>query len=282
MVIVGDEYVDLPTPSGSMRTHILRPVARGRYPAIVFYSEIFQVTAPIRRTAAMLAGHGYIVAVPEVYHEYEAAGVALAYDQAGSDRGNFLKTHKPLAAYDADARSAIEYLLSRPDCTGKVGAMGICLGGHLAFRAAMHPDVAATVCFYATDIHSGTLGEGKHDDSLARARRDSGRALDGVGTTGSTCADRRPDEAAGPAERVEHAPELARSQWRARVSAGRGCTVRPGACACHDDAGVRLLSSQARAGRPACHGLTPDLIYRQLTARCQRSPRASVLVSTRA
>ena len=169
MVIVSDEHVDLPTPSGSMRTHLLRPAAPGRYPAIVFYSEIFQVTAPIRRTAAMLAGHGYIVAVPEVYHEYEAPGVALAYDQAGSDRGNFLKTHKPLAAYDADARSAIEYLLSRPDCTGKVGAMGICLGGHLAFRAAMHPGVAATVCFYATDIHSGTLGEGKHDNSLARA-----------------------------------------------------------------------------------------------------------------
>ena len=169
MIILSDEHVDLPTPSGSMRTHILRPAARGKYPAIVFYSEIFQVTAPIRRTAAMLAGHGYIVAVPEVYHEYEAPGVALAYDQAGSDRGNFLKTHKPLTAYDADARSAIEYLLSRPDCTGKVGAMGICLGGHLAFRAAMQPEIAATVCFYATDIHSGTLGEGKHDDSLARA-----------------------------------------------------------------------------------------------------------------
>ena len=169
MVIVSDEHVDLATPSGSMRTHLLRPAAHGKYPVIVFYSEIFQVTGPIRRTAAMLAGHGYIVAIPEVYHEYEAPGVALAYDQAGSDRGNFLKTHKPLAAYDADARSAIEYLLSRPDCSGRVGAMGICMGGHLAFRAAMHPEVAATVCFYATDIHSGTLGEGKHDDSLARA-----------------------------------------------------------------------------------------------------------------
>ena len=169
MVIHSDEHIDLPTPSGAMRTHLFRPAVRGQYPGIVFYSEIFQVTAPIRRTAAMLAGHGYIVAVPEVYHEYEAPGVALAYNQAGSDRGNFLKTHKPLAAYDADARSAIEYLLSRPDCTGKVGAMGICLGGHLAFRAAMQPEVAATVCFYATDIHSGTLGEGKHDDSLARA-----------------------------------------------------------------------------------------------------------------
>jgi carboxymethylenebutenolidase len=46
--------------------------------------------------------------------------------------------------------------------------MGICLGGHLAFRTAMIPDVAATVCFYATDIHQGSLGKGKADDSLAR------------------------------------------------------------------------------------------------------------------
>ena len=169
MVIVDSESADIHTPTGPMRTQILRPAAPGRYPGIVFYSEIFQVTGPIRRTAAMLAGHGYVVALPEVYHEYEAAGVAFAYDQAGSDRGNALKTTKPVAAYDADARAVIDHLLARPDCTGKVGAMGICMGGHLAFRAAMNPEIAAAVCFYATDIHSGTLGEGKHDDSLARA-----------------------------------------------------------------------------------------------------------------
>ncbi len=117
----------------------------------------------------MLAGHGYIVAMPEVYHEFEPAGTILAYDQAGSDRGNFLKTAKAVSAYDADARAILDYLKARPDCTGKLGAMGICMGGHLAFRAAMNPDVTGTVCFYATDIHAGTLGEGKHDDSLARA-----------------------------------------------------------------------------------------------------------------
>jgi carboxymethylenebutenolidase len=169
MVILDNEHVDIDTPTGPMRLHIARPAAPGKYPGIVFFSEIFQVTAPIRRTAAMLAGHGYIVATPGVYHEYEAPGVAFAYDQAGSDRGNFLKTHKPLAAYDSDAQAAIAYLLARPDCTGKIGAMGICMGGHLAFRAAMNPEVSGTVCFYATDIHAGTLGEGKKDDSLARA-----------------------------------------------------------------------------------------------------------------
>ncbi|SNS75793.1 carboxymethylenebutenolidase [Granulicella rosea] len=174
MVIINNEHVDLETPSGVMRTHIVRPAAAGKYPGLIFFSEIFQITAPIRRTAAMLAGHGYIVAMPEVYHEFEPAGTILAYDQAGSDRGNYLKTAKSVAAYDADTRAILDYLKMRPDCTGKLGAMGICMGGHLAFRAAMEPDVAGTVCFYGTDIHSGTLGEGKHDDSMARAAEITG------------------------------------------------------------------------------------------------------------
>ena len=38
--------------------------------------------------------------------------------------------------------------------------MGICIGGHLAFRAAMNPDVRAAACFYATDIHKRSSGKG--------------------------------------------------------------------------------------------------------------------------
>src|SRR6267154_6699730 len=94
MIIINDEYVTLDTPTGPMRTHIVRPAAPGRYPGVIFYSEIFQITAPIRRTAAMLAGHGYVVAMPEIYPEFVEPGEVFAYDQAGSDRGNALKTTK--------------------------------------------------------------------------------------------------------------------------------------------------------------------------------------------
>jgi len=126
MIVIDNERVELSTPYGPMRTHIVRPTAPGKYPGIVFYTEIFQVTGPIRRTAAMLAGHGYVVAVPEIYHEFEAAGMVLAYDQAGADRGNVLKTTKELASFDADARAVLDHLKSRSDCTGQLGAMGIC------------------------------------------------------------------------------------------------------------------------------------------------------------
>lgn len=174
---VVDEIVELTTSYGPMRTHIVRPAAPGRYPGIIVYSEIFQITGPIHRTAAQLAGFGYIVAAPEIYHEFEAPGTVLAYDQAGADRGNELKTTKELASYDADARVVLDYLKSRSDCTGQLGAMGICIGGHLAFRASFQPDVRSTVCFYATDIHKGSLGKGMQDDSLERAKEIQGELL---------------------------------------------------------------------------------------------------------
>src|SRR3954464_7403874 len=143
MIIKEPETIDLPTPTGPMRTYIFRPAAAGRYPGLIFFSEIFQVTAPIRRTAAFLAGHGYVVAVPEVYHEFEPAGTILAYDAAGADRGNAHKVNKPVAGFDADARACIDHLKSRPDCIGKLGCIGICLGGHLSFRCATEPEIKA-------------------------------------------------------------------------------------------------------------------------------------------
>ena len=175
MIVLDSEHVDLVTPTGLMRTHIVRPAAPGRYPGLVFYSEIFQITAPVRRAAAMLASHGLVVALPEVYHEYEPAGTVLAYDQPGSDRGNELKYTKPVEAHDTDTRAVLDHLSSRSDCTRKLGAFGICLGGHLAFRAAFQPDVLATACFYATDLHKASLGQG--DDSLARAADLNGELL---------------------------------------------------------------------------------------------------------
>lgn len=171
MTIKDSESVDIETPRGSMRTYLFRPAAPGRYPGVVLYSEIFQVTGPIRRTAAMLAGQGFVVAVPEIYHEFEPAGTVLAYDQAGADTGNAHKTAKELSSYDDDARAVLSYLAGLEHCTGRLGVMGICIGGHLAFRAAMNQNVLAAACFYATDIHKHSLGKGMHDDSLERRAR---------------------------------------------------------------------------------------------------------------
>jgi carboxymethylenebutenolidase len=177
MTLREPETIELATPSGPMRTLVIRPAGTGRHPGILFHSEIFQNTGPIRRTAAWLAGHGFIVALPEIYHEYLPAGTVLAYDQAGSDVGNRLKTTKPLAGYDTDNAAVIAYLKSHDAGNGRVGSFGPCIGGHLTYRAALHPDVSAAACFYPTDLHKRSLGAGMNDDSLARAAEIKGELL---------------------------------------------------------------------------------------------------------
>jgi carboxymethylenebutenolidase len=175
-MILEESETDLVTPSGPMRTYLYRPKAVAKWPGVVLFSEIFQRTGPIGRMAALLAGQGFIVAVPEIFHELEPAGTVLGYDQAGADAGNRHKVAKSVAAYDADARAVLDHLVARNDCDGTLCSMGVCIGGHLAFRAAFDARVRAAACFYATDLHKGSLGLGG-DDSLARAGEIQGELL---------------------------------------------------------------------------------------------------------
>jgi carboxymethylenebutenolidase len=177
---VHDAIEDLETPTGPMRTYIYtpgdsRPAAR--YPGLILYSEIFQQTAPVRRLAVQFTGHGYVVMVPEVYHEHLAPGTVLGYDDAGKDKGNACKYSTPLSTFDNDAAVLVQALSRHVSCNGRLGAVGICLGGHLALRAALRPEILAAACFYATDLHSATLGAGKQDDSLRRLGEIRGELL---------------------------------------------------------------------------------------------------------
>ncbi len=168
MTTLTSSSVDLATTRGPMRVHLFAPQSAGRVPGVVFYSEIFQVTGPIRRMAAALCGEGFLVAVPEVYHEFEPLGSVLGYDTQGSERGNELKYKKTLASYDEDVDIVVNYLALHSQCNGRIASYGVCLGGHLAVRAGLHPKVQAAAAFYPTDLHTGTLGAGKQDETLLR------------------------------------------------------------------------------------------------------------------
>ena len=179
-MIVRSEFVDLPTPTGPMRTHVYTPAAAGpgaRWPGVLLYPEIYQQTGPITRLSLQFAGHGYVVMAPEIYHEHEPPGTVLAYDAAGTAKGNAYKHATRLSTFDADAAVVIAALKAHPACTGSVGTVGFCIGGHLAFRAALHREIRAACCFYPTDLHSGTLGEGQKADTLQRASEVGGELV---------------------------------------------------------------------------------------------------------
>ncbi len=161
-----------------MRTFLAAPAAAGSYPAIWCYSDIFQLSGPMLRSCSRLAGYGFVVAAPEIYHRIEPPGTVIAFDDAGRDRGMGDAGKTPVADFDADCRAGLDWLGKQPNVApGQLGAMGFCIGGHLAFRAALQPDVRATVCFYGTGINNGKLGRDADAGSLQRAGEIRGELL---------------------------------------------------------------------------------------------------------
>ena len=177
-MIITTEYVDIPSGGAPMRMFVAAPKAPSKYPGIVCYSDIFQLTGPMLRSVSRLAGYGFVAAAPEIYHRIEPAGSAIPFDDAGRIRGMDDAAKTPVAHFDEDRRTALDYLGKHPlVAPSQLGAMGFCIGGHLAFRAALDPDVRATVCFYGTGIHDGKLGQDRDAGSLARSGEIRGKLL---------------------------------------------------------------------------------------------------------
>jgi carboxymethylenebutenolidase len=177
-MIVETSYTDIPVAKSPMRAFIAAPHASGKFPGILCYSDIFQLTGPMLRVCVRLAGYGFVAAAPEIYHRIEPPGCAILFDDAGRTRGLENAAKTPVSDFDSSCRAAVDWLAAHPKVAyGNLGAMGFCIGGHLAFRAALQPDVRATVCFYGTGIHNGKLGKDADAASLAQASKIRGELL---------------------------------------------------------------------------------------------------------
>lgn len=128
--------------------------------AIVVIQEIFGVNAGIRRKCDRLAEDGYLAIAPDLFWRLEPdveldPDVPEQFQQALAVMGQF---DQDLGVRDIEA--TIRAARARLSPGGKVGAVGYCLGGRLAFKTAARTDVNASVCYYGVGIDS-LLGE-KH------------------------------------------------------------------------------------------------------------------------
>jgi carboxymethylenebutenolidase len=172
-----EDEVRVPAPDGEIRSVVIRPVGEGgRWPGVLLYTDIFQLTESTLRTARRLASAGFVVCVPEIYPHGALAGVALEFDDAGKEAGLAGAAETTTAQFDSDRAAVLDFLQGRAD-VGELFAVGFCIGGHLAFRAAFDPRIAATVCFYPTGLHDGALGADADAGSLARAGDIQGRLM---------------------------------------------------------------------------------------------------------
>jgi carboxymethylenebutenolidase len=139
------EYVTYPSPqgSGTMKGYLARPAnATGKLPAIVVIHENRGLNPYIEDVTRRLATEGYVAFAPD----------ALA--PLGGYPGDEEKAAQMFAQLDAakrteDLASAVDYVKSRPDVNGKIGAVGFCFGGTIVNTIATRfPDLKAAVPFY--------------------------------------------------------------------------------------------------------------------------------------
>ena len=106
-MVITQDYADVPVGDRAMRTFVAAPRAPGRYPGVVFYSDIFQLTGSTLRWCMRLAGYGFVVAAPEIYHRIEPAGTVLEFDDEGKRRGQADAEATSVADFDDDIRAAL-------------------------------------------------------------------------------------------------------------------------------------------------------------------------------
>lgn len=138
-----------------MGGYLARPALPGPQPALLVLQEIFGVNAHIRDVADRFARQGYVTLAPELFHR-SAPGYEGSYDDV---QGGIAEASKLTpAGVEADLAAAHAYLQSYSSVRrDRIGAIGYCMGGRLAFLANAQLPLQAAVSYYGGGIVPGLL-----------------------------------------------------------------------------------------------------------------------------
>src|SRR5688572_2301600 len=147
------ERVSISTPDGDFWAYVARPAANTA-PAVVVIQEIFGVNQVMRDITDGLAAQGYLAICPDLFWRIEPG-----IDITDKSEAEWKRAFELFNAFDVDAgvediQATITTLRKDGQCSGKVGAVGFCLGGLLAFLTATRTDVDAAVSYYGVGIDS--------------------------------------------------------------------------------------------------------------------------------
>jgi carboxymethylenebutenolidase len=147
-------------PDGHFGAYLASPEA-GRGPGVIVIQEIFGVNDVVRQICDAHAARGRFALAPDLFWRLEP-GVQLT-DKTQEDWG---RAFGLMQRFDADKgvtdiQAAISHLRKVPGVSGKVGTVGYCLGGRLAYLSATRTDSDASVGYYGVYIQA-SLDEAKN------------------------------------------------------------------------------------------------------------------------
>jgi carboxymethylenebutenolidase len=147
------ERTTINTKDGTFGAYVARP-SRSPAPAVVVIQEIFGVNHVMRDIADGLAGQGYLAICPDLFWRIEPG-----IDITDKSEAEWKRAFELFNAFDVDAgvediAATIDHIRRDPGCDGKVGAVGFCLGGQLAFLTAARTGVDASVAYYGVGLEN--------------------------------------------------------------------------------------------------------------------------------
>jgi carboxymethylenebutenolidase len=158
------EKVQIPVAGAEkpMPVYVAIPEGAGPFPAVMVIEEIFGINGHIRDITERVAREGYLAVAPDVHHRAAPAPWwELDYDADGMKKGMELIPKLSLDGINADLKATLAFLRERKDVRGdRIGCMGFCIGGHVAYLAACTTDVKATASFYGGGVAAFSPGGG--------------------------------------------------------------------------------------------------------------------------
>ncbi len=153
MANVRTEQVELTVDGQKMPTFVAYPEAAGPRPAVLVFQEIFGVNAHIKDVATRIAREGYVAIAPDYHHRAWPLGTELPYNDEGMKKGMEVIPKLTFDGIEKDIDACLAYLKTKKEAnTQKLGAIGFCIGGHMAYLAAATRPIAATASFYGGGI----------------------------------------------------------------------------------------------------------------------------------
>lgn len=145
-------WIDIEAGDGQFGAYLALPRG-GKGPGIVLLQEIFGVNSHIRNVADQYAADGYVVLAPDLFWRH-GPRIELGYEDADWRRAVELKNATDVELAQQDIGHAVRALRAQPGVQGKVGAIGFCFGGLLAYHTAANGQVDVAVAYYGGGIQN--------------------------------------------------------------------------------------------------------------------------------
>lgn len=145
----------------SIDAYLAMPDRPGKFPGVIVIQEIFGVNDHIRDITKRLAKEGYVAIAPAIYQR-QAPGFETGYTEKDLEIGRKYKNQTKAEELISDIQATLKYLHNLPQVKpGKVGTVGFCFGGHVAYLVATLEDIHATASFYGAGIVNSCPGGGE-------------------------------------------------------------------------------------------------------------------------